>query len=114
MAQMSPWLRSARVPMLAAMLPALVLVAALIYFTGWAITYSFTNLELPGANSIIWKWIGFDKYVRLFTRQGFLASALRCLRGVCLTSVEVAIMHGWLLPDIVAAFLWQATTTKIC
>src|ERR1700742_1463614 len=74
MAQMSPWLRSARAPMLVAMLPALLLVAALIYFTGWAVTYSFTNLELTGLNSINWKWIGVDNYVRLFTRNGFLGS----------------------------------------
>jgi len=138
MAQMSPWLRSARVPMLLAMLPAALLVAALVYFTGWAITYSFTNLELTGANSINWKWIGFDNYVRLFTRQGFLSSlwvttvftffsaivgqsvlgftlaaSMRRLRGVMRTVVEVAVMLGWLLPDIVAAFLWQATTTRI-
>src|SRR3954469_15492927 len=136
MAQMSPWLRSARVPMLMAMLPALLLIAALVYFTGWAITYSFTNLELTGANSINWKWIGFDNYVRLFTRQGFLSSlwvttvftffsaivgqsvlgftlaaSMRRLHGVTRTAVEVAVMLGWLLPDIVAAFLWQATTS---
>jgi len=72
--QASPWLRSARVPMLVAMLPALVLVGVLVYLTGWAITYSFTNLELTGPNSINWKWIGFDNYVRLFTRRGFLDS----------------------------------------
>src|SRR5690348_6312459 len=72
--QASPWLRSARAPMLLAMLPALVLVAALIYFTGWAVTYSFTNLELTGPNSINWRWIGLDNYVRLVTRQGFLSS----------------------------------------
>src|ERR1700753_1505620 len=138
MAQMSPWLRSARAPMLVAMLPALLLIAALIYFTGWAVTYSFTNLELTGPNSINWKWIGFDNYVRLFTRQGFLgslwvtvvftffsaivgqsffgfvlASTLRRLHGASRTAVEVAIMLGWLLPDIVAAFLWQATASDI-
>lgn len=136
--QASPWLRSARAPMLLAMLPALVLVAALIYFTGWAVTYSFTNLELTGPNSINWRWIGLDNYVRLFTRQGFLSSlwvttvftffsaivgqsvigfalaaAMRRLRGTMRTIVEVAVMLGWLLPDIVAAFLWQATTSKI-
>jgi len=136
--QTSPWLRSARIPMLVAMLPALLLIAALIYFTAWAVTYSFTNLELTGPNSINWRWIGIDNYVRLFTRQGFLsslwvtivftffsaivgqslfgfvlASAMRGLRGGGRTAVEVAIMLGWLLPDIVAAFLWQATTTKI-
>ena len=43
-------------------------------FTGWAVTYSFTNLELTGPNSIHWKWIGLDNYTRLFTRQGFLSS----------------------------------------
>src|SRR3569833_3500769 len=72
--QTSPWLRAARIPMLVAMLPALLLIAALIYFTAWAGTYSFTNLELTGPNSIIWRWIGIDNYVRLFTRQGFLSS----------------------------------------
>jgi len=138
MAQASPWLRSARGPMILAMLPALLLVAALIYFTAWAITYSFTNLELTGPNSLNWKWIGFDNYVRLFTRQGFLgslwvtviftffsaivgqsffgfvlASTLRRLHGWSRVSVEVAIMLGWLLPDIVAAFLWQATASDI-
>lgn len=137
MAQMSPWLRSARGPMLVAMLPAIVMVAALVYFTGWAVTYSFTNLELTGFNSINWKWIGFDNYVRLFTRQGFLSSlwvtvvftffsalvgqsvvgfalaaSMRRLQGVGRTAVEVAVMLGWLLPDIVAAFLWQATATR--
>ena len=136
MAQTSPWLRSARVPMLAAMLPAIALIVALIYFTGWAVTYSFTNLELTGLNSINWKWIGFDIYVRLFTRNGFLgslwvtvvftffsalvgqsvfgfalAASMRRIQGWGRTTVEVAVMLGWLLPDIVAAFLWQATTS---
>jgi len=136
--QTSPWLRSARGPMFVAMLPAIVLIVALIYFTGWAVTYSFTNLELTGPNSLNWKWIGVDNYVRLFTRQGFLSSlwvtviftffsaivgqsvfgfvlaaAMRGLRGWGRTCVEVALMLGWLLPDIVAAFLWQATTTDI-
>ena len=136
--QTSPWLRSARGPMLLAMLPALLLIAALVYFTAWAVTYSFTNLELTGPNSINWKWIGVDNYVRLFTRHGFLeslwvtviftffsaivgqsflgfvlAAGMRSLRGGARTSVEVALMLGWLLPDIVAAFLWQATTTDI-
>lgn len=136
MAQTSPWLRSARLPMLAAMLPAIALIVALIYFTGWAVTYSFTNLELTGLNSINWKWIGFDNYVRLFTRNGFLgslwvtvvftffsalvgqsvfgfalAASMRRIQGWGRTTVEVAVMLGWLLPDIVAAFLWQATTS---
>ena len=133
--QASPWLRSARVPMLIAMLPALVLVGVLVYLTVWAITYSFTNLELTGPNSINWKWIGVDNYVRLFTRRGFLDSlwvttvftffsaivgqsvfgfafalGMRGLRGWSRTAVEVALMLGWLLPDIVASSLWLAMT----
>ncbi|HWV02213.1 MAG TPA: sugar ABC transporter permease [Devosia sp.] len=133
---MSPWLRSARLPMLGAMLPAIALIAALVYFTAWAVTYSFTNLELTGFNSINWKWIGFDNYIRLFTRNGFLgslwvtvvftffsalvgqsvfgfalAASMRRIQGWGRTTVEVTIMLGWLLPDIVAAFLWQATTS---
>ena len=136
MAQMSPWLRSARLPMLGAMLPAIALIKALVYFTAWAVTYSFTNLELTGFNSITWKWIGFDNYIRLFTRNGFLgslwvtvvftffsalvgqsvfgfalAASMRRIQGWGRTTVEVTIMLGWLLPDIVAAFLWQATTS---
>jgi multiple sugar transport system permease protein len=134
--RLSPWLRSARAPMLLAMLPALLLVAALLYFTGWAVTYSFTNLELTGPNSINWKWIGFDNYVRLFTREGFLnalwvtsvftlfsaivgqtifgfglAVTLRGSRSVLRNIVEISIMLGWLLPDIVAAFMWSNTTS---
>jgi multiple sugar transport system permease protein len=122
--------------MLGAMLPAIALIAALVYFTAWAVTYSFTNLELTGFNSINWKWIGFDNYIRLFTRNGFLgslwvtvvftffsalvgqsvfgfalAASMRRIQGGGRTTVEVTIMLGWLLPDIVAAFLWQATTS---
>jgi multiple sugar transport system permease protein len=121
--------------MLLAMLPALALVVALIYFTAWAIGVSFTDMELTGLKSVNVSWIGFDNYVRLITRRGFLgslwitvvftffsaivgqsligfllASALRTIRGVGRTVVEVAVMLGWLLPDIVAAFLWHATT----
>lgn len=135
--QTSPWLRSARMPMLIAMLPALVMIAVLIYLTGWAVTYSFTNLELTGPNSINWRWIGFDNYVRLFTRHGFLESlwvtviftffsalvgqsffgfalalALRPIRGWGRTVVEAALMLGWLLPDIVASFLWLAAVSS--
>src|SRR5688500_3397311 len=137
MRQISPWLASNGWLLLAGMLPALLLVAALIYFTGWAFAFSFTDLELVGRKAVNWNWIGFDNYERLFTRRGFLealsttiiftffsaivgqsvmgfvlASALRAQHGTLRTVVEVSIMLGWLLPDIVAAFLWSATTTR--
>lgn len=137
MRQMRPWLASNGWLLLAGLLPALILVGALLYFTGWAFAFSFTDLELVGKKSVDWRWVGLDNYERLFTRRGFLeslwttinftlfsavigqsvmgfllASALRTHHGMLRTVVEVSIMLGWLLPDIVAAFLWSATTTK--
>lgn len=137
MRQMRPWLASNGWLLLAGLLPAIILIGALLYFTGWAFAFSFTDLELVGRKSVDWSWVGLDNYERLFTRRGFLeslgttitftffsaivgqsvmgfllASALRGHRGPLRTVVEVSIMLGWLLPDIVAAFLWSATTSK--
>ena len=81
--------------------------------------------------------MGLENYERLFTRKGFLDSLwttiifvffsaivgqsvlgfllAATLRGTVSTTrsvVEVCIMLGWLLPDIVAAFLWSATTSR--
>lgn len=136
--QANPWITSNLWLLSAAMLPAIVLVGALLYFTGWAFTFSFTDLGLTGRKAVEWSWVGFDNYERLFTRRGgfvdsfwttvtfvffsaivgqsllgfLLASALRQSYGTLRTVVEVAIMLGWLLPDIVAAFLWSATTAQ--
>jgi multiple sugar transport system permease protein len=135
--QISPWLAAARGPMLIAMLPAAICILATLYLAGWAVVFSFTNLELTGARSINWAWVGFDNYVRLFTREGFLNSLwvtsvftlfsaiigqtifgfglavmLRGSRSVLRNIVEVSVMLGWLLPDIVAAFMWSNTTSS--
>ncbi len=135
--QIRPWLKSNGWLLAAGLLPAVLLVGALVYFTGWAIAFSFTNLELVGKKSVDWSWVGFDNYERLFTRKGFLealwttvnftffsaivgqsvlgfllATALRGTKGLMRSIVEVSIMLGWLLPDIVAAFLWSAVTNK--
>jgi multiple sugar transport system permease protein len=118
------------------MLPAIVLIIALLYFTGWAFAFSFTDLTLTGIKSINWSWVGFQNYIRLFTREGFLgalwttvlftffsalvgqsvlgflfAASMRGSRSLLRSVVEVALMLGWLLPDIVSAFLWSATTS---
>lgn len=133
----SPWLASARGPVLVAMLPAAICIFATVALSAWAIFYSFTNVELTGARAVNWSFIAFDNYVRLFTREGFLNSlwvtfvftffsaivgqsvvgftlalTLRGTRSLLRNIVEVAIMIGWLLPDIVAAFMWNATTSK--
>lgn len=135
--QISPWLVSGRWLLIAAMLPALILIGALLYFTGWAVAFSFTDLALVGKKSIEWSWVGFDNYERLITRKGFLdalwttvaftffsaivgqsvlgfllAATLRNMQSNLRGAIEVALMLGWLLPDIVAAFLWSATTSN--
>ncbi|MDB5542613.1 MAG: sugar transporter permease [Devosia sp.] len=135
--QANPWITS-NLPLLGlAMLPAIILIGALVYFTVWAFTFSFTDLALVGRKSVEWSWVGFENFERLFTRRGFLeslwttiifvffsaivgqsvlgfllATALRGTSSTLKTVVEVCIMLGWLLPDIVAAFLWSATTSQ--
>lgn len=131
----SPWLSGSLPVLLLAALPALIFVGILLYFTGWAVFFSFTNLELFGRKAINWSFVGFDNYEKLINRRGFLeslvttlnftflsailgqsilgfvlASVLRNFRGSMRSVFEVALMLGWLLPDIVAAFLWSATT----
>jgi multiple sugar transport system permease protein len=133
----TPWLAANGWLLAIAMVPALLFIGALVYFTGWAFAFSFTDLELVGRKSVDWSWIGLDNYERLLTRRGFLealwttvtftffsaivgqsvlgflfAAALRQSRSTLRNIVEVAIMLGWLLPDIVAAFLWSATTSR--
>lgn len=135
--QANPWITS-NLPLLAiAMLPAILLIGALLYFTAWAFMFSFTDLALVGKKAVEWSWVGLENFERLFTRKGFLDSlwttiifvffsaivgqsvlgfllalALRNRYGMLKTVVEVCIMLGWLLPDIVAAFLWSATTSQ--
>ncbi|SNY92208.1 multiple sugar transport system permease protein [Cohaesibacter sp. ES.047] len=133
----SPWLAGSLPVLVLAAIPALIFVGILLYFTGWAFFFSFTDLSLVGRKSVDWSFVGFENYERLFRRRGFLeslvttlnftffsaiigqsvlgfglAAVLRNLRGSMRTSLEVALMLGWLLPDIVAAFLWSATTSK--
>jgi multiple sugar transport system permease protein len=132
----SPWLAAARGPMLIAMAPAAICIAGVLYLSGWAAVVSFTNLELTGDRATQWAWVGLANYGRLFTREGFLNSVwvtsvftffsaivgqtvfgfglavtLRGVRSVLRNIVEIAIMLGWLLPDIVAAFMWSSTTS---
>lgn len=135
--QANPWITSNLPLLVVAMLPAILLIGALLYFTAWAFTFSFTDLALVGKKAVDWSWVGLQNFERLFTRKGFLKSlwttiifvffsaivgqsvigfllalALRNRYSTLKTVVEVCIMLGWLLPDIVAAFLWSATTSQ--
>ncbi|HTO27931.1 MAG TPA: sugar ABC transporter permease, partial [Devosia sp.] len=135
--QANPWLTSNLFVLGLAMLPAAVLIGALLYFTAWAFAFSFTDLALVGKKSVEWSWVGLQNFERLFTRRGFLeslwttvifvffsaivgqsvlgfllAALLRGTQSTIRSIVEICIMLGWLLPDIVAAFLWSATTSQ--
>lgn len=135
--QANPWLTNNLVLLGLGTLPALFLIGLLLYFTAWAFAFSFTDLALVGKKSVEWSWVGFENFQRLFTRRGFLeslwttiifvffsaivgqsvlgfllAALLRGRNSTLKTVIEVCIMLGWLLPDIVAAFLWSATTAQ--
>ena len=135
--QANPWLTGNLWVLGIGMLPAILLIGALLYFTAWAFAFSFTDLALVGRKSVEWSWVGLQNFERLFTRRGFLESlwttiifvffsaivgqsvlgfllalVLRGTQSTLRTVVEVSIMLGWLLPDIVAAFLWSATTSQ--
>ncbi|WP_240231659.1 carbohydrate ABC transporter permease [Devosia lacusdianchii] len=135
--QANPWLTNNLFVLGLGMLPALLLICVLLYFTAWAFAFSFTDLALVGRKAVEWSWVGLDNFERLFTRRGFLealwttvifvffsaivgqsvlgfllAALLRGSNSSIKTVVEVCIMLGWLLPDIVAAFLWSATTSQ--
>ncbi|MBR2574183.1 MAG: sugar ABC transporter permease [Loktanella sp.] len=132
-----PWMSGSLPILLLAALPAIALIGVLLYFTAWAVVFSFTDLELFGRKATDWSFVGLENYERLFTRRGFLESlwttlnftfwsaiigqsvlgfllavTLRTCRGGLRSFVEVSLMLGWLLPDIVAAFLWSATASS--
>ena len=59
--QANPWITSNLWLLSAAMLPAIVLVGALLYFTGWAFTFSFTDLGLTGRKAVEWSWVDISE-----------------------------------------------------
>ena len=72
--QANPWLTSNLFILGLGLLPAAILIGALLYFTAWAFAFSFTDLALVGRKSVEWSWVGLQNFERLFTRRGFLES----------------------------------------
>ena len=118
-------------------LPAVVMIAVYFMYAIWTLGVSFTDLGLIGRKSVDPSFVGFDNYVRLITRRGFLNSLWvttvftffsavvgQCTLGFLLALllkkpqirlrgfVEFALLFGWLAPDIVAAFMWNAFANK--
>lgn len=127
------WLRRSAAPLALVALPAILFILLFAFYAGWTIWVSFTDLALLGKKSVEPAFVGFDNYVRLITRDGFLASVwtttiftffsaivgqcgvgfllaliLKSQRYRLRSLVEFALLFGWLAPDVVAAFMWNA------
>ncbi len=120
-------------PLIVMLIPFFLFVALLILCVFWTLGISFTDKALLGLAAIHPKFVGFKNYLRLITHPDFLnsmkvtviftfSSAIvgQCILGLLLAVAlknkkirlkpiyEIAILLGWLLPDMVAAFMWGA------
>jgi multiple sugar transport system permease protein len=120
-----------------AAIPAILFIGLFIFYAGWTIWVSFTDLALLGKKAISPNFIWFDNYIRLITRRGFLESVWtttvftffsaivgQCGLGFLLAlllknypfrlkgTVEFALLFGWLAPDVVGAFMWNAFASR--
>ena len=131
------WLRNVAGPVTLLVVPCLIFIGIYFLYAVWTAAVSFTDLGLIGRKAIDPSFVGFKNYVRLFTRTGFLDSLWvtiqftmisavlgQSLFGLTLAAVmkspqirlkpviEFAFLFGWLVPDIVAAFMWNAFANR--
>ena len=115
--------------------PALIFLFFLLVAMGWALYASFTNISLVGKEAISPQFIGLKNYVRIFKDPHFfnsikisfaftIGSALigQCLLGLLLavllkqkaiklkTGITTVVCLAWIIPDIVAVYVWGAFT----
>jgi multiple sugar transport system permease protein len=127
------WLRRSAASLAIVAMPAMLFILLFGFYAGWTVWVSFTDLALFGRKAVDPAFVGFDNYTRLLTRDGFLASVWtttvftffsaiigQCGIGLLLALliksgryrlrnlVEFALLFGWLAPDVVAAFMWNA------
>lgn len=114
--------------------PALILIIFLVIGVGWAFYSSFTNMALVGKAARAPEFVGLKNYIKLFHDPAFynslsisfvftIGSALlgQAILGLALavlfkqigiriinTPIEIAVILCWIIPDIVAAFIWGA------
>ncbi|TDF98754.1 carbohydrate ABC transporter permease [Paenibacillus piri] len=113
------------------------LVVILIIFLAWPVIWtfflSFTNMQLTGTTAVNWSWVGFTHYINLFGDAEFFNSVRlsliyfagsaflgQCVLGFFLalllekrlrwtrTIVGGVIILAWVIPEIVASFMWFA------
>lgn len=131
------WLRDMSLPAMLLVLPSLLFVAGYFAYTAWTLVVSLSDLALIGRKSLDPSFVGLKNYIRLFTRVGFLDSLwvtiqftfLSAIMGQCLIGfviaavmkspqirlkpvIEFALLFGWLVPDIVAAFMWNVFANR--
>ncbi len=116
-----------------ALIPFGLFILLLVFCVLWAIAISFTNKSLIGLSAVHPRFIGFLNYAKLLRHPDFINSLRvtfsftfisavlgQCVIGLLLAVLlkqkhirfkaffEVTILLGWLLPDMVAAFMWGA------
>ncbi|MDF2963176.1 MAG: sugar transporter permease [Paenibacillus sp.] len=99
----------------------------------WTFFLSFTNLQLTGSTAKDWDWVGLSHYINLFKDTEFFNSARlslvyfigsaffgQCVLGFFLAlliekrrrwtraGVGGVIILAWVIPEIVASFMWFA------
>jgi len=120
-------------PLYFSMLPFLLFMLLLIFCVLWALGVSFTDKALIGRAAIHPQFVGLKNYIRLLKHPAFLNSlkvtfvftffsailgqgvsglllavTLRNRKLKLKPLFEISILLGWLLPDMVAAFMWGA------
>ncbi|MCS6762251.1 MAG: hypothetical protein MO846_09940 [Candidatus Devosia symbiotica] len=95
--QIRSWLTANYGLLLLGVLPAILLLGALLYFIAWAFAYSFTNLELVEITSVNWSWVGLDNYRRLLTRRAFLEALWTAVNFIFFSAIVGQPVLGFLL-----------------
>lgn len=115
------------------LVPFVLFIGLLVFCVIWAVVISFTDKSLIGAAAANPKFIGLHNYSKLLRHPDFLNSLKvtfsftfvssilgQCIIGLLLAVMlrqktirlkpffEIAVLLGWLLPDMVAAFMWGA------
>lgn len=105
--QSNPWLTSNLWVLGLALLPATLLIGALLYFTAWAFAFSFTDLALVGRKSVEWSWVGLQNFERLFTRRGFLESLWTTVVFVFFSAIVGQSVLGFRRPRHQSRSCWR-------
>lgn len=129
-----PRRRAPRRPGMLFLVPAFLVMAVFLFGPAvWALYISFTNMALTGPGAASPQWIGADNFSHILRDPGFakaLQASLTYLVGSALIGQAVlglllallmnkrhptfkAVLGGiivtaWVIPDIVAAFVWSA------